>query len=92
MKPKLSEELEKAAEQYILLYNHLLTKMSNIAAVAVLQEIARDRREEMRLAEPATAKQKAYLRDLKIVFKEGITKRDASVLIDEFTKKGNVQP
>ena len=33
--------------------------------------------------EPATEKQKRYLRDLGIAFSEGITKKEASRLIDE---------
>ena len=81
-------EFEGAIESYVRLLNELRTKTSDDAtALALLQEIAKDRRGRQAngrgsQAGPATEKQKAYLDRLKIEFAEEISKAEASQLID----------
>ena len=52
-----------------------------------MQEIGKDKRSkiivEVRGDEPATEKQKSYLKDLGIEFEDSITKKDASDMIKQ---------
>ena len=81
-------EFEGAIESYVRLLDELRTKTSDdVTALALLQEIAKDRRGRQAngrssQAGPATEKQKAYLDRLKIEYAEEISKAEASQLID----------
>ena len=79
------------AEKYLELYQEIKRKCDgdDILARAVMQEVTKDRRmDEMREerrernGEPATTRQLEYLRNLSVEVPAGITKKQASVLID----------
>ena len=78
----------KSINQYVELYDAIQEKApSEEVAIALLQEIGKDRR-SLRLAEvsddsPATEKQKNYLRDLGVEFEDSITKTEASDIIEQ---------
>ena len=84
------------AEKYLNLYQELRKKTGDDrAAQSILAEVAKDLRmdemreeRQLRNAEPATAKQLQYLKKLGIEVKPGLTKKEASGLIDEAT--GNI--
>jgi hypothetical protein len=91
MEPESQSTLEAYASQF-----HTLKQRVGDAgaATAILQEVARDRRAQQIRAEkqvgrtelngePATAKQREFLKDLKINIPQGLTKQAASALIDE---------
>jgi hypothetical protein len=77
-------------EGYLALFGAISEKINNDAvAIAILQEVSKDRRSQQIQGEraekddgPATAKQKGYLRKLGIGFPENISKVEASALID----------
>jgi len=90
------------ADEYIKLYREIKLGVIDIGvtepelntqvSIAILQEIGKDNRvkatgkEHEKKEEPATEKQIKFLRDLGISFKEGITKKEASALIDREIK------
>lgn len=79
---------KKSIDQYVELYDAIQEKTpSDEVAIAILQEIGKDKRSkiiaEVRGDEPATEKQKNYLKDLGIEFEDSITKKDASDMIEQ---------
>jgi hypothetical protein len=78
-------------DEYLELYGEIKQRVDDdITARAILTEVSKDRRmdeirkeQEARNGEPATAKQLAFLKNLGVSFKKGITKREASELLDE---------
>ena len=76
---------------YLKLFNDIKQSVGDdITARAILSEVSKDRRmdeirseQEARNGKPATAKQLAFLKDLGVSFRKGITRREASELIDE---------
>ena len=87
----MKKEFQKSIDEYIELYDAIQEKaVSEDVAVAVFQEIGKDKR-TAEIAEAAndglaTEKQKNYLRDLGVDFEESITKKEASVLIEQNQK------
>ena len=90
--------VEEYCDQLILIRNTLASKGMleghglTESALAILAELGYDRRRVARAAqepleEPATEKQKALLKQLKLVYPEDISKTEASRLIDERLKK-----
>jgi hypothetical protein len=78
---------KKSIDQYVELYDAIQEKTpSDEVAIAILQEIGKDKRSkviaEVRGDEPATEKQKNYLKDLGVEFDDSITKKDASDMIE----------
>jgi hypothetical protein len=78
---------KKSIDQYVELYDAIQEKTpSNEVAIAILQEIGKDKRSkigaEVRGDGPATEKQKNYLKDLGVEFDDSITKKDASDMIE----------
>ncbi|MFA5033807.1 MAG: hypothetical protein WC614_12420 [bacterium] len=82
------------AEEYIELFESIQQKLpeakdKETIALAIMQELAKDRRMEEIKAnggngdKPATPKQIAYMKKLGITPDEGMTKQEASKLIDE---------
>jgi len=87
-------------EKYITEFVDIYGKLNNISenktevALAIFQEINKDRRvSEMNEArnnsgnEPATYKQLRFLEQNGVEFKQGLSKREASRLIDEHKRK-----
>ena len=91
MKPSMQTKLE----HYLELLNVIKSKATDEAtAVTILGEIAKDERvdqmreeREIRNGEPATRRQLEYLKALGVQVKPGLTKREASMLIDEAIEK-----
>ena len=84
----MNTETKKSINQYIELYDAIQEKApSEESAIAILQEIGKDRRSKMfteaKDDELATEKQKAYLKDLGVEFNDSITKKEASELIEQ---------
>jgi hypothetical protein len=87
----MDNETQQRMDGYLALFAALSEKIDNDAvAIAILQELSKDRRSQQMQGErtekdgkPATAKQKDYLRKLGIKFPENISKVEASALIDE---------
>jgi len=89
-------------EEYIKLYREIKIRVVDIGvtdpqlnaqvSIAILQEIGKDNRYksiekgERKQEEPATEKQIKFLKDHGISFREGITKKEASALIDKEIK------
>jgi len=78
---------KKSIDQYVELYDAIQEKTpSDEVAIAILQEIGKDKRSkiiaEVRGDEPATEKQKNYLKDLGVEFDDSITKKNASGMIE----------
>ena len=79
---------------YIELYDEIREKTeSDSAAVAILQEMGKDRRSNQIREEKATVnherateKQKRFMKWLGISFPEGVTKKEASILLDRELK------
>jgi hypothetical protein len=79
------------AKVYISAFNGIKEEVGDErVATAILQEVAKDRRmdeirseQEARNGEPATAKQVALMKKLNVSFRKGVTKREASELLDE---------
>jgi hypothetical protein len=82
-------------EKYLGLFQEIRGRVSDDqVARAILAEVAKDRRmEEIRQereqhnSDPATAKQLQYLKNLGVETRPGLTKKEASVLIDEAIQK-----
>jgi hypothetical protein len=84
------------AEKYLTLFEEIKKKAGGDERIAqaVLVEVTKDRRmEEMREerearnGEPATPKQLDYLKNLGVPVSQGLTKKQASELIDEALDK-----
>jgi hypothetical protein len=91
----MTEPIVVIAERYINLYGEIRKKTGDDrVAQAILAEVAKDRRmqemreeREARNGELATAKQLQYLENLGVKVKPGLTKKEASALIDEAVEK-----
>lgn len=93
----MEAETQSTLEGYTSLFHTLKQRVGDaVAATAILQEVARDRRaqqirEERKAgrereeedSEPATQKQLEFLKDLKMDIPQGLTKQAASALIDQ---------
>lgn len=86
----LPKDAQAKLDLYIQAYEEVKRRVgSDAVATVVLQEIAKDlRRSEnpprgMDIEHPATPKQLQFLKRLQIEPRAGLTKREASVLIDE---------
>ncbi len=88
----MDTETQRNLNSYIELFDAISEKTeSGSAAIAILQEICKDRRSrqisgeraEKANGEPATARQKGFMKRLGIEFPANITKAEASALIDE---------
>lgn len=91
----IQPEMQSNLDMYTKVFNQIKenVKDEQVAAV-ILQEVARDRRvqqnraerqaEQEKLArEPATPRQLEFLRNLGMTIPAGLTKQEASLLIDE---------
>jgi len=90
----MNEDIREKVEGYLWLFEQIKEKSgSETVALALLQEIGKDRRmEEMQEAknnEPATSKQKKFMDDLGIKYPKTVTKKEASALIDEELGRNN---
>ena len=84
----MKTETKNSINQYVELYDAIQEKApSEEAAIAILQEIGKDKRskffEEASNNELATEKQKNYLKDLGVEFDDSITKKEASDMIEQ---------
>ncbi len=84
----MKTETKNSINQYVELYDAIQEKApSEEAAIAILQEIGKDKRskffEETSNNELATEKQKNYLKDLGVEFDDSITKKEASDMIEQ---------
>jgi len=83
--------VQSKTDEYLKLLEQIKQKTTDErTAVSILQEISKDRRSveireerQAKNAEPATAKQKQFMKKLSIQFPENVTKHEASVLIDD---------
>lgn len=95
-KQKKKMELEKHIEQFNQIFEKLSGRGKTQVAIAIMQEMGKDRRvEEINSRkngnnEKATEKQKWLLNQLGVPFSEEISKKEASALISE-TLNGNGQ-
>ena len=84
------------AEKYLDLFEEIRKRTGDAGlAETILVEAARDRRIEqmkeeraIRNSEPATVRQLQFLESLRVDHEPGITKRQASMLIDEAVDAG----
>lgn len=87
----MDTETHQRLNGYVALFELISDKVDNDAAtVAILQEMAKDRRaqqmreeRESQNSRPATDRQKNFMKKLGIKFPVAVTKQEASVLIDE---------
>lgn len=87
----MDTETQQRLNGYIALFEVISEKTdSDAVAIAILQEMSKDRRGQQMSGEradkngkPATDRQKGYMRKLGIEFPEDISKAEASALIDE---------
>ena len=87
----MEENIHEKLTSYLELLDEIKDKTEDEGTAAVvLQEISKDRRmEEMRQdreaknSVPATEKQKRFMKKLGVDYPKTITKKEASVLIDE---------
>jgi len=93
----MDQNIQAKLDKYLDLFEELKQKTNDErTALTLLQEVSKDRRmEEMREereaknGEPATTKQMNYMKKLAINIPQGITKKEASKLIDgELAKNG----
>jgi len=92
---KMDEITKQKMSDYLELFEAIKAKISNEQiALAVLQEVAKDVRSDKRAeqtheeqgtknSQPATDKQKKFMKKLGIKFPANVTKQEASMLIDE---------
>jgi hypothetical protein len=89
-------DMQSKLEEYLKLLEQIKQKTTDErTAVSLLQEVSKDRRSaeireeretkngEPKDSEPATPKQKQYMKKLGIEFPATVTKQEASALIDE---------
>ena len=82
-------------EKYLSLFEEIRRRVSDDRiAQAILSEVAKDRRmeemreeRELRNGEPATTRQLQYLKNLGVEVTPGLTKKQASILIDNAVEK-----
>ena len=91
---KMKASMERRLENYLDLLSEIKGKVGDeTTAVRLLTELAKDERMEQireernNKAEPATTRQLQFMRKLGIEIEPGITKTEASRLIDE--ERGN---
>jgi len=93
----MDSEIHRSLNSYVALFELISGKVNDDAAtVAILQEMAKDRRarqmraeREARNIQPATERQKRFMKKLGIKFPNTVTKKEASVVIDEeFARNG----
>jgi hypothetical protein len=93
----MEQILQSKLNSYLELYSQIRQKTGDDkVALSLLQELSKDRRmeeirqeKETRNGEPATEKQKKFMKKLGINFPRNVTKREAFVLIDEELGKNN---
>jgi len=86
----MNQNMMANVEKYLELFQEIRNKVGDdVVARTVMQEVAKDRRmeeireeRELRNGEPATAKQLQYLKNLGVAITPGLTKKQASLLID----------
>ena len=87
----METDTQQTVDRYISLFDGISEKVnSDVVAIAILQEVSKDRRSgEIRTeraaqsSEPATEKQKQFMKKLNIRVPATVTKHEASALIDE---------
>lgn len=94
----MDENIQQKLNSYLELLEQINSKIQDEATkIVLLQELSKDRRmEEMKQhleaknGEPATEKQKRFMKKLGINFPATVTKKEASMLIgEELGKNGN---
>ena len=92
----MDTDTKKRLDSYLELLDEISEKTDDAkTALALLQEISKDRRMEQireeqgfkNVDEPASEKQKKFMTDLGIEFTDEITKKQASFLIDTERRK-----
>ena len=87
----MDENIQAKLESYLELFEEIRQKTGDErTALSLLQEVSKDRRmeeirqeKEAKNSEPATEKQKNFMKKLGIKVPKSVTKQEASVLIDE---------
>ena len=88
----MDKDTKQRLDGYLELLDEISEKTDDVkTALALLQEVSKDRRMEQISEEqgfkkgdtPATDNQKAYMNDLGIEFPKNVSRKDASVLIKE---------
>jgi hypothetical protein len=87
----MNQNIQAKLDKYLDLFEELKQKTNDErTALTLLQEVSKDRRmeeireeREVKNSEPATTKQLNFMKKLGIDVLPGITKREASMLIDE---------
>lgn len=88
---KMDTQTHQNVNSYVALFDVLSEKTdSEASAIAILQEMSKDKRAEQIRGERAaqngdvaTPKQKRFMKKLGLNFPENISRKEASVLIDE---------
>lgn len=88
---KMDESTKEKVADYLEVFNEIKKKTDeSTVAIALLSEICKDRRmqeikeqKEANNNEPATSKQKRFMDDLGIKYPKTVTKKEASMLIEE---------
>lgn len=86
----MNQSMMAKVEKYLELFQQIRNKVGDdIVARTVMQEVAKDRRmeeireeRELRNGEPATTRQLQYLKRLGVETTPGLTKKQASLLIE----------
>jgi hypothetical protein len=86
----MNQSMMANVDKYLELFQEIRQKVGDdIVARTVMQEVAKDRRmdeireeRELRNGEPATTRQVQYLKRLGVELAPGLTKKQASLLID----------
>jgi hypothetical protein len=95
---KMDIETHQSLNGYVALFDLISERMEDVTvAIAILQEMSKDRRsqqmheeQETKNSEAATERQKKFMKKLGIKYPENVTKVEASTLIDEeLAKNGN---
>jgi hypothetical protein len=88
---KMDENTKEKLDTYVEVFSELKEKTgSERIALALLEEVAKERRtgqmhgqKEPTNGDPATERQKKFMKNLGINFPKDVTKKEASALIDE---------
>jgi hypothetical protein len=94
---KMDESTKEKVDDYLEVFNEIKKKTDDSkVAIGLLSEICKDRRmqeikeqKEANNNEPATEKQKRFMKNLGIDFPKSVTKKEATMLIDEELGKNN---
>jgi hypothetical protein len=94
---KMDESTKEKVADYLEVFNEIKKKTDDsTVAIALLSEICKDRRmqeikeqKEANNNESATERQKRFMKNLGIKIPQGVTKKEASMLIDEELGKNN---